>query len=209
MSKYTTAQEQLDALSAPFPIEEIRQREQGGQVLNYFESSTIMKRLLEVMGTNYSISTGRIERYVVDNQPRRVDMEVIVRLIWVDGTETSITGWGSADIQYSKTDNWRIVSDFMKVANTDGIKICLSKLGVGAALYDSNYRKDMVEKKESEAKDARNKAMFTCADCGGEIVSGQVGKRTFTPEDVVKETRIKYKKRICLNCVAKLEKGGV
>lgn len=200
MTTFNTAAEQLEALRAPFPVEEIRQREQGGQTLNYFESSTIMKRLVDVMGCGYSISTGRIERYEVDHKPRRVDMEVVVSLTWIDNTTSTLTGWGSADIQYSKSDDWRIVSDFMKVANTDGTKVALSKIGVGSDLYDSTYRTKLVADKAESEKVAREKAMFTCQDCQGQIVAGVIGTKTVTPVEVVTHTRLKFKKRLCLTC---------
>lgn len=200
MTTYKDKQQQLEALSAPFAIGDIRQREEGGQVLNYFESSTIMKRLLEVMGTGYSIDAGRIEHYSPEGKLRRVDMEVIVTLTWVDQSESRVTGWGSSDIQYSKNDPTRIVSDYMKSAYTDGIKVALSKIGVGAALYDTEYRKTLVADKAQAEQEAREKAMFTCQGCQGKIEAGVVGGKQASAEDVVKQTRLKFKKRLCIDC---------
>ena len=197
---YQTKQEQLQALCLPFPVEEVRTREEGGTTLHYYESSTIMKRLNEVMGGAISIESGRIEQYVADGKPRRIDMEVIVSLNWIDGTTSRLTGWGSSDIQYSKKDEWRIVSDYMKVAHTDGIKVALSKIGVGAELYDSTYRAAMVAKKEQVDKNARENAMFTCQECQGVITDGLIGKNFETREGVVQRTRAKFKKRLCIPC---------
>jgi len=200
MNTYNTKQEQLTALSAPFSIEDIRQREQGGQTLNYFESATIMKRLLEVMGTDYSIECGRILDYKVDGKPKRVDMEVTVTLGWVDGTASKLTGWGSADIQYSTSKPDNIVSDFMKSAYTDGIKVALSKIGVGSELYDSSYRKNLVAEKEASDKAQREAALFTCQECKGKIEAGKVGNKDLTAQEVVAQTRAKFKKRLCIAC---------
>jgi len=208
MNTYQNKQDQLAALSAPFKPEDVRQREQGGQMLSYFESSTIMKRLLEVMGTGYSIECGRVRDYAPDGKLRRVDMEVIVTLRWVDGTESKLTGWGSSDVQYSKKDPDSIVSDFMKAALTDGIKVALSKIGVGAELYDSQYRKKLEADRAKAEQEAREKAMFTCQGCHGEIKAGNIGNRAVTREEVVQQTRLKFKKRLCLDCAKNAAKGG-
>ena len=200
MTTYNTKQEQLNALRAPFSLEDIRQREEGGTVLNYYESSTIMRRLFSVMGGDYSLESGRIERYEVDGKPRRVDMEVIVTLNWADGSTSRLTGWGSSDIQYSRKDDWRIVSDFFKAALTDGTKVALSKIGVGAELYDSNYRKNLAAEKEAADKAQREAALYTCQQCQGRIEAGKIGNKDVTAQEVVQHTRAKFKKRLCLAC---------
>jgi hypothetical protein len=208
MNTYQNKHDQLAALSAPFKPEDVRQREQGGQMLNYYESSTIMKRLLDVMGTGYSIESGRVRDHAPDGKLRRVDMEVIVTLQWVDGTMSKLTGWGSSDVQYSKKDPENIVSDFMKSALTDGIKVALSKIGVGSELYDSNYRKKLETDKAKAEQEAREKAMFTCQGCQGEITGGIVGGKTLSREELVQQTRIKFKKRLCIECAKAAAKGG-
>ena len=197
---FATPTEQLQALRRPFPVEEVKTREESGKTLQYYEGATIMRRLTDVMGTGYSIKTGRIERYDVEGKPRRIDMEVTVALTWLDGTVSSLTGWGSADIQYSKSDTWRIVSDFMKSAHTDGIKVALSKIGLGAELYDSTYRASLDAQMQQAEEAARQKAMFTCHHCQGEITGGMVGDKDLTAQDVVNATRKKFKKRLCIHC---------
>ncbi len=198
--RFQTKQEQLQALRSPFHVDEIRQREQGGQVLHYYESSTIMKRLLDVMGTGYSIECGRIERYGVESKPKRVDMEVIVTLVWIDGSISNLTGWGSSDIQYSRSRMDDIVSDFMKAAHTDGIKVAMSKIGVGSELYDSQYRANITGKKAEADKVAQETKLLTCQGCNGKIEGGKVGGKELTSLEVVKYTRPKFKKRLCLHC---------
>jgi len=206
--KFTSNDDQLEALRAPFPIEEIKEREEAGKTLYYYEASTIMKRLVEVMGTGFSIDSGRIERYEFENKLRRVDLEVTVTLRWQDGTESRLTGWGSSDVQYSTRDTWRIVSDFMKSSLTDGIKVALSKIGVGSELYDTTYRKTLGDQKGAAAAAAREKAMFTCQECQGEIKAGKVGGKDLTQQEVAVATRTKFKKRLCIPCAAKTAKAG-
>jgi len=204
---YNTKQEQLQALCRPFPVEEVKSRDEGGKSLSYYEGATIMKRLTDVMGCGYSIATGRVERYLVDDKPRRIDMEVIVSLRWVDGSESRLTGWGSSDIQYSKKDEWRIVSDFMKTSATDGIKVALSKIGVGAELYDSAYRASLGAVKEEQEAASREKAVYTCMECQGEIIGGMIGGKDITREEVVSRTRSKFKRRYCIPCAIAASKA--
>lgn len=205
---YETKQDQLQALCRPFPVEEVKTRDEGGFTLNYYEAATIMKRLLDVLGCGYSIENGRIERYEHDGKLRRVDMEVIVTLTWVDGSISRLTGWGTSDIQYSRNDEWRIVSDYMKTAATDGIKVALTKIGVGAELYDSSYRASLTEKKEQLEAEARAKALYTCQECQGEITDGVVGNVHCTKDEVVQRTRKKFRKRLCLPCARKASQAA-
>lgn len=206
--RYQTKQDQLEALIRPFPRSEVKTRDEGGSTLSYYEASTIMKRLVDVMGSGFSIESGRIERYAVEGKPRRLDMEVIVTLTWVDGSQSRLTGWGSADIQYSKKDEWRIVSDFMKAALTDGTKVGLSKVGLGSELYDSTYRASLAAAKEQDDQAARQKALTTCQECGGEIAGGKVGGRDRTAQEIVTATRKQFKKRLCLECAHSAKAAG-
>lgn len=134
---YTTAAEQLTALREKFDPTLIKTREQAGQTMSYFPSHVIHNRLLDVLGTGLSMTS----EHVITTEDR-IDMQVRLSITWVDGTLSRVDGWGSADIMRSKATQ-KITSDSYKVAYTDALKICASKLGCALELYDKDYLKSL------------------------------------------------------------------
>ena len=200
--KFSTKQEQYDAIRATFPLSDVKTREQGGQQLSYYSVDTIRERLNAVFEGCYEF---RIKQVLTTE--KTVDMSGELTLHWVDGTSTVVEEWGSSDILFSlKTGNR--VNDPFKGAASDCLKRCLVFLGCARELYNEDYRKTLGAQKEASDKATREKAMFTCQDCSGEILAGKVGGKDLTQQEVAVATRSKFKKRLCIPCASKLAKAG-
>jgi len=198
---YTTDAEQFAALRVPFHVSEVQKREGGGKTLSYYDGFTIMKRLLDVIGTGLNITHSQP---IINHDIGRVDIEAILEIRWVSGIITKISDWGSSEILKNRTCD-KIVNDPIKSAATDSVMRAASKLGVGAELYDAKYLTDLdVRIKEFEEQETR-KALLTCQSCG-ETIEG--GTRTnsegnvveMTADQVANVTHKKFGKRYCLNC---------
>lgn len=199
---YKTDAAQLDALRVPFPVSEVRTREQGGTTLNYYEAYTIQQRLLDVLGTGLSIKTGQV--IATDSN---VNVETILEIEWVSGRRTVTSGWGSADILRGKND--KIVNDPYKTAATDSIKVAASKLGVAAELYDSKYREGLEAQLKVLEEQETERLLLTCQVCNGEIKAGTKKKSDGTvlelaAKKVALSTRQRFGKRCCIECAEKL-----
>jgi hypothetical protein len=197
-TKYEDDADQLAALRAPFPITEIRTREQSGATLHYYEGHTISQRLLDVLGTGFNVTT---VQHITAND--RVEMEVVIEVEWMSGKRCRVSGWGSADILTGKSG--KVVNDPYKTAYTDGLKVAASKLGCGNELYDSKYREGLAAIMEAERKAEAEKAFLTCQGCKKAITEGEVktpdGKTvTLTATQVATNTRQKFGERLCLPC---------
>ena len=48
-----------------------------------------------------------------------------------------------------------------------------------------------------------------CADCRGEIVARQIGKTTYSPEDIAQRSHDKFKRQLCYDCADKASKAKV
>lgn len=195
---YNTDKEQLEALRVPFPITEVRTREQGGATLNYYEAYTVQQRLLDVLGTGLSIRTGQV--IATDSN---VNIETILDIEWVSGRRSTVSGWGSADILMSKSG--KIANDPYKTAATDSIKVAASKLGVAGELYDSKYREGLKPRLAALEAAEAERAFLTCQECSGEIQAGDVRKTdgstlTLTAKEVATSTRKKFGRRLCIGC---------
>lgn len=192
---------QLEALRVPFPAGEVRQRDQGGTTLHYYEAFTIQQRLLDVLGTGLSIKTGQV--IATDSN---VNIETILTIEWASGRTSTVSGWGSADILRGKND--KIVNDPYKTAATDSIKVAASKLGVAAELYDSKYREGLASRLKLVEQEESERAFLTCQGCGGEIKDGTTTKADgtimeLTAKRVATSTRQKFGKRLCIACAEK------
>jgi hypothetical protein len=199
---YRSDAEQLEALRVPFPITEVKKRDQGGTELKYYEGYTIQQRLLDVLGTGLSIETGKV--IATDSN---INVETILKIEWMSGRKTTTSGWGSADILIGKSG--KMVNDPYKSAATDSIKVAATKLGVAAELYDSKYREGLDVRLKELVEQEAEKAFLTCQCCGGEIKGG-MRKRAdgteieFTAKQVATGTRTKFGKRYCKECADKV-----
>lgn len=197
---YTSDAEQLEALRIPFPISEVKKREQGGMELNYYEGYTIQQRLLDVLGTGLSIETAQV--IPTDSN---INVETILKIEWVSGKKTTTSGWGSADILLGKSG--KVVNSPYKTAATDSIKVAASKLGVAAELYDSKYRSELEARIKEFEEDETRKALLVCQCCCGQIEGGvrtnsEGNSIEMTADQVAKSTRKRFGKRLCLKCGA-------
>lgn len=197
-TRFTTDTEQLEALRVPFPVSEVKTRDQGGAVLHYYEAYAIQQRLLDVLGTGLNIRTGQVIA-----TESNVNVETILEIEWASGRRTTISGWGSSDILLGK--NGRLANDPYKTAATDSIKVAASKLGVAAELYDSKYRDGLAAKlKEQEDREAE-RAFLTCQDCAGEIRGGarknaDGNELALSAKQVATSTRKQLGRRLCIPC---------
>lgn len=193
-TRFTTDTEQLEALRVPFPVSEVKTREQGGATLYYYEGCTIQRRLLDVIGSGLNIRTGHVIAL-----EGNVNVETVLEIEWISGRRTTISAWGSSDILMGK--NGKLANDPYKSAATDGIKVAASKLGVAAELYDSKYRDGLAARLRAHEE----RAFLTCSDCGGEIAYFE--KRTpegkefkLAAKEVANSTQKKFGRRLCGTC---------
>lgn len=185
---YTTKEEQLAALRAPFPPEVIKRRDLAGVTLVYVEWTTVQERLAEVFPGQYNLDCGQ-----VFNTPLRVAMEVILTVTYVDGTQQRVTGWGSSDKLYAKGrklgNNWVLYpddypyelramsNDAEKGAFSDGFKVVCSKLGLALDLYIKEKRAELYETEpEHEAPKPRKQRSASAPE------PEAVSEATDTPE---------------------------
>jgi hypothetical protein len=214
--RFKTDEEQLAALAAPFPPECHKQREEAGKKFTYLEHTTVVARLREVLGTGVSISTGTVIHNpninLNDALYGYVDMEVVIEAIFVSGRKVVVSGWGESDVLATKQLDDDAVekgkkrgraNQPFKSAFSDGLKVAAARLGVGAYLYD---KEGMEKQMEEEKEKARQKALFTCQECQGEITPGSIAGVAYdTPEAFMEAARKTYRRRLCPTCAAKRE----
>lgn len=214
MKEYTTDQEQLEALAAPFPPECHKQREESGKTFTYLEHTVVAERLREVLGTGLTIRTGQVIHNptitVNDQIYGYVDMEVIIEATFVSGRKMTVSGWGESDILATKPLDEDALergkkrgraNQPWKSAFSDGLKVAATRLGVGAYLYDKEgMEKEMEKQKEAE----RERARLTCQECEGLITAGVLdGINYDTPDGFMDAARKKYRRRLCPACAKK------
>ena len=189
-----TKNHQYEALCRPFPIEAIKQREQGGATISYYPIEVVRTRLNDIFAGSYEFHCNQV--IVTDTT---MDMSFILTLRWADGSTTVVEDWGSSDILRSK-DGTRRVNDPAKTCASDALKRCLAFVGCGAELYSESYRDSVTAQKQQQEDAARQKQIYTCSHCQGEITGGFIGGKELSQDDVVRRTRVKFKKRLCIPC---------
>ena len=121
--------ETLVALQKPFAPGDIRQREGSfGKTLDYLETHTVINRLNEALGGNWSF-------HIVDHVVREDLSEVIVigKLVAEDVVKMQI---GSASLKrHRQTGELVSLGDDLKAAASDALKKAATMLGVGLQLY--------------------------------------------------------------------------
>lgn len=214
--KYTTDEEQLDALEAKFPPEMHKTREESNKVFTYLEHTTVAERLRDVLGTGLSITTGQVLHdpsiTLTDPVMGYVDMEVIIRAEFVSGRTMTVSGWGSGDVLSTRPlDNEKILEgkkrsragEPCKTAFSDGLKVAATRLGVGAYLYSDEGKSEIMAESKKAEEATRAKKALTCQLCEAEIVAGTLDGVVLDAAEYMNAARKKYKKRLCAACVAK------
>ena len=191
---YNSDAEQLVALRVPFPVDQVKEREENGKIFDYYEHNLIQNRLLDVFGGKFSMTTGATS---VDTENNFVHVEVILEVEWISGGKTRHSGWGSAAIQKK--------GNHFKSAYSDALKVAATKLGCGLELYDDNYRESIKPQKAEIQRKRDERALLTCQGCGGVIAEGTRTKpdgtiQELTAKQVATSTRQKFGKRFCLSC---------
>ncbi len=126
-------------LEAPFPPEQIRQREgKRGQVLDYVEGSSVIQRLNEALEGAWSFE-------IVEYQVHKDLGEVLVLgKLTVEGVTKS--QFGSSQLtKHRETGELLSLGDDLKAAATDALKKASTLLGIGLYLYgDRNQESNAV-----------------------------------------------------------------
>lgn len=126
-------------LEAPFPPEQIRQREgKAGQVLDYVKGSAVIQRLNEALSGRWSFE-------VLEHQILLESNEVLVLGKLTVDDQGIKTQFGSSKLTlHRETKEPVSLGDDLKAAATDALKKCATHLGVGLYLYNGqrqeNYR---------------------------------------------------------------------
>ena len=199
-SRFATDQEQLAALRVPFPVSEVKTRDQGGTPLHYYDGYTINQRLLDVLGTGFSVRTGAVRE-----SEDRIEMETILEVEWLSGKRSQVAGWGSADVLRSKTTG-KFSNDPYKSAHTDSIKVAASKLGLGAELYSAQYRLSIAPKLEEMRRRAEEGKIYTCQAKGCEIIDAEVGGKVYSRDSIIKSSRSRFNMKLCAECATEAAK---
>lgn len=119
----------LEALTRPFPKSAIRQRKGGGGVtLDYLEGHTVIRRLNEATGNNWSLS-------VLDISERTMGGQTLI----MARVALTIPGHGSREALGVQMVNERGGEDLLKGAITDALKKAATLFGVGLELYGPDY----------------------------------------------------------------------
>lgn len=190
--------EQLAALRLPFPISDVKEREQAGQTLSYYEHNTVQNRLLDVFGTGMSLTTAQ---YTEDTENKILHLEVLLEVQWVSGLVSKVSGWGSAAIRKN--------GEPYKSAFSDAVKVAASKLGCGLELYDEDYRKELCARMEALRAAEAERLLLTCQDKGCIIEGCVFGDKELSAKDVALSTRKTFGKRLCVACAMEAKAAKV
>ena len=117
----------LETLTKLFPAEAIKQRQgPGGKMLDYLETATVIERLNEAFGTQWSFrvmdhwimkdTEGKIEEVIVWGE---IAADLVVKQQF--GNAVAKKGWDTGDM--------------FKGAASDALKKCATEFGVGLQLY--------------------------------------------------------------------------
>lgn len=119
-----------ELLNQPFLAEQVKQRQGNfGQTLDYLEGHTVIQRLNEAFGGDWSFE-------ILEHQIREDANEVIV--LGKLTAETVVKSqFGSSRLTRHKESGEMVsLADDLKAAATDSLKKCATLLGVGLYLYD-------------------------------------------------------------------------
>jgi len=133
-------------LEAPFPPEQIRQREgKGGQVLDYVEGSAVIQRLNEGLNGAWSFE-------VVEYRIHQDLGEVLVLGRLIAGGLVK-TQFGSSKLTlHRETIEPVCLGDDLKAAATDALKKAATLLGVGLYLYGGQKQENNGEAESSQTE---------------------------------------------------------
>lgn len=129
-----------DVLCRPFPSELVKQRQgQGGRMLNYVETASVIARLNEGCDTwDFTI-----EKYEVLE-----DEVVVLGKLVIEGTMTKYAFGGSA-ITRDRDGRAVSVADDLKSAASDALKKSASLAGVGLELYGGGEQRPATARAEA------------------------------------------------------------
>lgn len=132
-------------LEAPFPPEQIRQREgKAGHILDYVEGSAVIQRLNEALEGAWSFE---IVEYHVHQELGEV---LVLGKLTVEGVTKS--QFGSSKLTKKDRESGEILNlgDDLKAATTDALKKCSSLLGIGLYLYNGHRQENYGEAESNQ-----------------------------------------------------------
>ena len=132
-----------EMLEAPFPPEQVRQRQGNfGNILDYVEAHAVIQRLNDALNSDWSFEI--TEHHVM----KEINEVLVLGRLSTNGI--SKCQFGSSSITRSKQGGEIIsLADDLKAAATDSLKKCASMLGVGLHLYGA---KQIVEKNQENPR---------------------------------------------------------
>lgn len=130
--------EQKAALEAPFSPLEVKQREGNfGQMLDYVEGASVIRRLNEALDGDWSFE-------IVEHLIREESSEVIVVGKLRVGDIVKVHFGSSKITRQRGTGETVSLGDDLKAAATDALKKCATLLGVALYLYNGSHQAESV-----------------------------------------------------------------
>lgn len=130
-----------EVLEREFEPNLIKKRKgRGGLVLDYLETATVIRRLNEAFGSDWSF---KILEHGVDSEAKAV---------WVLG---ELTAFGLTKQQFGAKDIYEksTLGDNLKSAASDCLKKCATLFGVGLHLYEEELPGEVVEPQDIKPSD--------------------------------------------------------
>lgn len=130
-------EQKLAKLSEPFPIDDVKQRRQGGRMLDYISIDATIRRLNDVLGTDWSFDIRNSDVQLLDNGSY---------LATVSGTIAALGKTASgvgADIAPDP-------DKAIKTALAEALKKAGHQFGIGLYLWDEGER-EIVAKQRKKA----------------------------------------------------------
>lgn len=140
--------ELLTKLSEPFPIEDVKQRSQGGRKLDYISIDATIRRLNDVLGTDWSFSIRRSDLSVLPSGGYLAVVEGEIAAL--DKTAAGVGADVAPDADKA-----------IKTALAEALKKAGHQFGIGLYLWDEAER-EIVAKQRSD-NDSRTKSPRTKA----------------------------------------------
>lgn len=131
--------ELLAKLSERFPVDDVKQRRQGGVTLDYISIDATIRRLNDVLGTDWSFSVDRYELHPLDSGGY---------LAVVSGTITALGKTASGVGADTAPDPDKAI----KTALAEALKKAGHQFGIGLYLWDESERAVIAKQRKSVSR---------------------------------------------------------
>jgi hypothetical protein len=166
----------LTELGKRFDVKEVKQRTQGGRKLDYISIDSTIRRLNDVLGTNWSTSVGRVEL----NSQGDTGKYLATVVLSLEALGKSAIGVG-ADVAPDP-------DKALKTALAEALKKAAHQFGVGLYLWQEDEREIVARDRAASSGDLnalKAKAFETALEQGAEANAESVAaKLGLTVEDL-------------------------